>query len=113
MEQLNAERKPDVELEISEVKIRLVNDGTHGLLGWASCVVNGALYLNNIAIRRGRDGRLVLHYPIKRSRSDKKYFFFNPITHEARRVLDEAILGRLDLGGVHQFSKQVNGIKND
>jgi len=110
MEQLNAER--NVDLEISEVKIRLVpacryargagrgEDSTGGLLGWASCVVNGALYLNNIAIRRGSDGRLVLHYPIKRSRSDKKYFFFNPITHEARRVLDEAILGKLELGGV-------------
>jgi len=100
MDQLNAERKQGNDLEVSEVKIRLVSeDSSGGLLGWASCVVNGSLYLNNIAIRRGSDGRLVLHYPIKRSRSDKKYFFFNPITHEARRVLDEAILGKLDLGG--------------
>jgi len=101
MEQLNAGKKrPGSDLEVSEVKIRLVSeDSTGGLLGWASCVVNGALYLNNIAIRRGNDGRLVLHYPTKRSRKDKKYFFFNPITHEARRVLDEAILGKLELGG--------------
>lgn len=100
MEQLNEGRKPESNLKVSEVKIRLVGeDSSGGLLGWASCVVNGALYLNNIAIRRGSDGRLVLHYPIKRSRSDKKYFFFNPITHEARRVLDDAILGKLEAGG--------------
>ena len=100
MEKLNAAGRPESDLEVSEVKIRLVGeDSTGGLIGWASCVVNGALYLNNIAIRRGSDGRLVLHYPLKKSRKDKKYFFFNPITHEARRVLDDAILGKLEAGG--------------
>ena len=83
-------------VDVSEVKIRLVDEGTDGLVGWASCVVNGALYLNNIAIRRSRDGGFVLTYPCKRSRSDQKYFYFNPITRAAKHVLDEAILGRLE-----------------
>lgn len=83
-------------VDVSEVKIRLVDEGTDGLVGWASCVVNGALYLNNIAIRRSRDGGFVLTYPCKRSRSDQKYFYFNPITRVAKHVLDEAILGRLE-----------------
>jgi len=83
-------------VDVSEVKIRLVDEGADGLLGWASCVVNGALYLNNIAIRRARSGELVLTYPCKRSHSDQKYFYFNPITREAHRVLDEAILGKLE-----------------
>lgn len=82
-------------VEVSEVKIRLVDEGDNGLVGWASCVVNGALYLNNIAIRRGRGGEFVLTYPSKRSRSDQKYFYFNPITREAKRAIDEAILGKL------------------
>jgi len=85
-------------VEVSEVKIRLVDEGTDGLVGWASCVVNGALYLNNIAIRRSRDGGFVLTYPCKRSRSDQKYFYFNPITRTAKQVLDEAILGKLERG---------------
>ncbi|MDQ7829071.1 MAG: septation protein SpoVG family protein [Armatimonadota bacterium] len=80
------------------MKVRLVDDGGDGLVGWASCVVNGALYLNNIAIRRGRNGEFVLTYPSKRSRSDQKYFYFNPITREAKRALDEAILGKLRCG---------------
>ncbi|MBI2192055.1 MAG: septation protein SpoVG family protein [Planctomycetes bacterium] len=83
-------------VEVSEVKIRLVDEGDDGLVGWASCVVNGALYLNNIAIRRGCDGEFVLTYPSKRSRSDQKYFYFNPITREAKRAIDEAILGKLE-----------------
>ena len=95
MEPRNAEARP---VDVSEVKIRLVDEGSDGLVGWASCVVNGALYLNNIAIRRSRDGGFVLTYPCKRSRSDQKYFYFNPITREAKRVIDEAILGKLTHG---------------
>lgn len=93
MEPRNAGAKP---VEVSEVKIRLVDEGPDGLLGWASCVVNGAIYLNNIAIRRSRNGELILTYPCKRSQSDQKYFYFNPITREAHHVLDEAILGKLE-----------------
>ncbi|MCL6505911.1 MAG: SpoVG family protein [Bryobacteraceae bacterium] len=95
MEPRNAEARP---VDVSEVKIRLVDEGNDGLVGWASCVVNGALYLNNIAIRRDRNGAFVLTYPCKRSRSDQKYFYFNPITREAKRVIDEAILGKLKRG---------------
>jgi len=93
MELRNAEARP---VDVSEVKIRLVDEDTEGLIGWASCVVNGALYLNNIAIRRSRNGEFVLTDPCKRSRSEQKYFYFNPITREAKRVLDEAILGKLE-----------------
>jgi len=88
----------DRSVDVSEVKIRLVDEGTDGLVGWASCVVNGALYLNNVAIRRSRDGGFVLTYPCKRSRSDQKYFYFNPITRAAKQILDQAILGRLERG---------------
>lgn len=82
-------------LSVSEVKIRLVDGGTDGLIGWASCVVNGALYLNNIAIRRTREGSIFLTYPGKRSKRDQNYFFFNPISREAKQTLDTAILGKL------------------
>lgn len=95
MEARNAAPRP---VEVSEVKIRLVDEGADGLLGWASCVVNGAIYLNNIAVRRSRSGELILTYPCKRSQSEAKYFYFNPITREAHRVLDEAILGKLGRG---------------
>ena len=82
-------------VDVTEVKIRLVDESSDGLLGWASCVVNGALYLNNIAIRRSRTGELALAYPSSRSRSDQKHFYFNPITREAKLAIDEAVLGKL------------------
>ena len=89
------ERQLQPEISISEVKVRLVDDNPDNLVGWASCVVNGALYLNNIAVRRGHDGGLVLVYPGKKSKSDQKYFYFNPITRSAKEALDVAILGKL------------------
>lgn len=96
---MNARPAPSSAVDVSEVKIRLVDDSGDGLVGWASCVVNEALYLNNIAIRRSRTGELTLTYPSTRSRSDQRHFYFNPITREAKEAIDEAILGRLRRAG--------------
>ena len=84
-------------LKVSEVKIRLVDSNEDGLIGWASCVVNGSLYLNNIAIRKSREGKVILTFPAKKSKGDSKYFFFNPISHDAARILEEAIIDKLKL----------------
>ena len=83
--------------KVSEVKIRLADRSEDGVIGWASCVVNGSLFLNNIAIRHSKDGRVILTFPAMRSKGDSKYFFFNPISHEAARILDEAIIDKLKL----------------
>jgi len=82
-------------LKVSEVKVRLVDRSEDGLIGWASCVVNGSLYLNNIAIRQSRDGQVILTFPAKKSRGNSRYFYFNPISHEAARALEEAIIDKL------------------
>ena len=85
--------------EVSEIRIRLVDSEHAGLVGFASCVLNGAYFLNNIAIRRGSDGGLFLSYPASRSRQAVEHFHWNPITSEASQVLESAILGQLrDMG---------------
>jgi DNA-binding cell septation regulator SpoVG len=86
---------PTSELRVSEVRIRMADRAGDGLVAWASCVVNGCLFLNNIAIRRGGDGEIVLTYPSTRSRRDVKYFYFRPINADAKEALDRAILGGL------------------
>lgn len=91
-------------LEITEVSIRLAEGSDSNLVGWASCVVNGSLFLNNIKILRREDGEVVLTYPAAKSRSGAKHFVFNPINRETKRALDEAILGKLGVemkGGSH------------
>lgn len=83
------------EFEISEIRIRLPDGEKEGLVAFASCVFNRSLYLNNIAIRRGQDGRLYLSYPAGRSNQDVPHFFWNPISKRAADALEAAILGRL------------------
>jgi len=86
--------------DISEIHIRLVDSEHPGLVGFASCVLFGAFFLNNIAIRWGSEGGLYLTYPTSRSRQEVEHFHWNPITPEASRLLEEAILGRLrEMGG--------------
>nr|BDD45327.1 hypothetical protein 5 [Elusimicrobiota bacterium] len=83
-------------LKVSEVKIRLIDESEDGLIGWASCIVNDLLYLNNIAIRHNREGKVVLTFPVKKSKSEQKYFYFKPIRHEAAEALKDAIVSKLN-----------------
>jgi len=80
---------------ITDIKVRLVEDGTEGLKAWASCVVSGAIKLDNIAIRRSQDGSLFLTYPSKQSRKGPRHPYFHPITPEASKAVEDAILTRL------------------
>jgi DNA-binding cell septation regulator SpoVG len=83
------------EYDISEIRIRLLDLEKDGLIGFASCVLNGSYFLNNIAIRRGQDSRLFLSYPAGRSNHDVQHFHWNPISKRASEALEAAILGRL------------------
>lgn len=82
-------------LDISSIHIRLVENGTDGLIAWVSCVVAHAIKLDNIAIRRSRDGSLFLTYPSKRVSGGQTYNYFNPISAEAAGVVQDAVLTRL------------------
>ena len=79
--------------EVSDVQLRFVPDGRDGLLAWASCVIDGAVFLNNIAIRRGRDGRLMLTFPAKITAAGTRIYLHNPINAQAAAVMRDAIIG--------------------
>lgn len=85
--------RTDHPLAVSEVRIRMAEPNGDGLVAWASCVLEGSIFLNDIAVRRTPGGELVLRYPAKRSRRDVKYFTFRPIHAGAKEALDRAILG--------------------
>ena len=82
-------------IQISDVKVRLVENGTDGLLAWASCVVSDAIKLDNIAIRQARDGSLFLTYPAKITANGDRYNYYNPISVEAASAVQDAVLARL------------------
>ena len=80
--------------KVTEVRIRLAAGGKDGLVGWASCILGGSVALHNIAIRQLPDGALTLGFPARFSRSGAKHYYFNPISNEAKQVLEDAILAR-------------------
>jgi len=77
---------------LSNINIRFVESGTDGLIAWASCIVCGTIKLDNIAIRRSRDGNMFLTYPAKLTPGGKKHHYFNPISSEAADVVRYALL---------------------
>jgi len=81
-------------ITVSEVRVRMAEDDNpvDGLLAWASCVINGSVLLNNIAIFRDPDGNLKTKFPYKRGRAGQKYYHCCPISREAKAIIDRAIL---------------------
>jgi DNA-binding cell septation regulator SpoVG len=94
-EVFNQGQENQLRFQVSNVKLRIVEKGTDGLLAWAACVIAGAIKLDNIAIRRSRDGSLFLTYPAKRDSSGDNHQYFHPISVEASRAIQDAILARL------------------
>ena len=82
-------------ITIDEVRVRIAHHGERDTVAWADCVVNDAIALSNICIRRDANGGLTLRYPASRSRRGNEHFYFRPISAAAKATLDRAILGRL------------------
>ena len=88
-------RPPRCGSGISEVKLRILDAEEDGLLGFASCVLDGRYFLNNIAIRQGEDGQLFLTYPAGKSAGGVQHHHWNPISKDAAQLMENAILGRM------------------
>ena len=83
-------------IEVTDVCIRLVEDGRDGLVGWADCVLYSSFKLCNIGVRRGYDGQLYLSYPRKRKHPDAPaHAIYHPISTEAAEAVRDAVLTRL------------------
>ena len=82
-------------IEVSDVRVRFVENATDNLVAWASCVINESLYINSIAVRREEDGSLSISYPFRKTRTDYKRYYFRPLNIDADRIIKESILGRI------------------
>ncbi len=88
--------RPALPLSISEIDIIPVKP-RNGLIAFASCVVNGQLYLGNIAIHTRLDGsgyRLV--FPVKVLPNGKEIQCVHPVTRQAGDLLLQAIVEKLE-----------------
>jgi len=82
--------------KVSEVKIRLADRSEDGVIGWASCVVDDSIFLDDIIIKKDVDERFFLTFPSKKSRKNSRYYhYFRPISIEAAEILEKAIIAKL------------------
>lgn len=74
--------------------MRLVPDGRDGLLAYASCRLGDHL-LNDISVRRAKDGNIILTYPRRLSSSGTPHYIHRPVNRHMAEILEHAILGEL------------------
>ncbi|MBN1193520.1 MAG: septation protein SpoVG family protein [Coriobacteriia bacterium] len=84
-----------VDISVSNVSIRFVRTQDPNFIGYASCVVDECLRLDNMKVMRARDGRLTVTFPgSERTPSHQRPPYY-PTNADARRAFEDAILGEL------------------
>jgi len=82
-------------MKVSEANIQFIKPND-GLVGFASVVVNDSIYLSSIGIHSRLDGNgFRITYPTKKS-GNKNWHVFHPISREAGRLIETAILNKID-----------------
>jgi DNA-binding cell septation regulator SpoVG len=95
---------------ISDVKIRIVENSSGGLVAWVSIIVAGIVKLDNIAIRRSLEGSLFLTYPNKLRANGSKHSYFNPVSTAASKIVERAVFDRLS--ALAQLTSSTNNTSN-
>ena len=86
-------------LRVSELRFTEASeaDARTGVIGWVRFIVNEALALDGVVLRRTVDGRATLSFPARRDGRGVQRFFVRPISDEARCNLERQIFERLHL----------------
>ncbi len=81
------------ELEISEIQV-IPMKPKEGLVAFASCVINNALYIGNIAVYTSPSTQsgFRLLYPVKILPNGKEIHCIHPINSEAGELISKAII---------------------
>ena len=74
-------------------------DVANGLLGWCSFLLNDRVRVDGVAVRRTRERRLTLSWPARTDADGRRHPYLRPIDDEARRDLEQQVLGALGLPG--------------
>ena len=66
-----------------------------GLVGFASCLLNGGLRVDGVAVRRTLGGRIIITFPARLDSRGRKHAILAPINESIRRDLERQILEAL------------------
>ena len=86
-----------VDVSVSEVRFTAASpeDLESGLLGFVDLVLNGAIRLSGLTLRRTKNRGLALSYPARRDGSRMDQFYFRPIHDGARQELERQVIAAL------------------
>ncbi|HEX5010794.1 MAG TPA: hypothetical protein VFY71_10355 [Planctomycetota bacterium] len=87
------------DLHVAEVRFvpAGVEDAERGLLGYVACVVNGALKVDGLTLRRTLAGELRLSWPSRTDRAGQRHPLVHPVSDEARREVERQVYAALRL----------------
>lgn len=93
-------RVPDT-LRITNIHFLRAGSGerTTGVRGWVSFDIDESIQLASIAVRRRSDGGFYLSFPERRDSKGKVFPYMRPLGREARRLIEEQVLGVLRAQG--------------
>lgn len=78
---------------VSEVNIIPVKP-TDGLVAFASCVIDGHLYIGSLGVHQRLDGTgYRITYPTKKI-GTRQLNYFHPVNKDAGRVIEQAIIAK-------------------
>ena len=73
------------------------HDAFRGVVGWASCTINGTVRLDGIAVRRTRGGRLAVSFPVRVDGRGRRHSVVRPLDDRARRMIEREIIAELGM----------------
>ena len=94
------------DITVSNVSIRFVRTHDQNFIGYASCVVNDCLRLDNMKIMRSRDGALSVRFPGADRALNRERPPYYPTNADARRAFEEAVLAELARASAHAKGRQ-------
>lgn len=98
---------------ITEASFYPLRPNEKGLIGFASCLFNGALALNSISVYTTPNGDIRLLFPHKILPNSKEISIFYPINRETYDAIKEAVVKKIEELKRKTFEKNANGYSKE
>lgn len=86
-------------VSITDVRFAEAPDGQQrfGLLGYVRFVLADAVAVDGVALRRTREGRLALSFPVRHDARGRQHAVVRPIDDVSRRAIEAQVFAALNL----------------
>lgn len=83
--------------KVTEVKLTFYNKPDSPVKAFCEVVLNDALRLNDLCLKRNTDGHLFITYPAKKSNDGQEHHFFFPVNKQAEELIRAAVINEMSV----------------